>query len=279
MTCPAPGCNLNAGHGVRHSLSAEAGSETWEDYRPTSGKGEVHLTLACDLDCSACNRGSFLKKPHTPAMTLDNLRDFFRQADALNFKPWLTLVGGEPTLHPQFNEFVRECVAWAGERRVQIWSNAYRTEARQLVKLGRKDGAGVCNETRKPDGAVRGAVDGSFWVRDTFVSPSDYGLARDPCWQHQSVLCGISIDAEGYAPCAMGGMMAALLGADCRTKTLADLFDKERVAEMTKAMCAHCGFQWADRPEFEHGIDVDALPKLFDTPMSSTWEQAFRGRR
>ena len=279
--CPAPGCGLNRGHGVAHAASFEdaLAGKTWWDLRPTRlSKAEFHLTYACDLDCSSCNRASFLRKPHTPAMALEDAHEFFRQADGLRWKPdAITFVGGEPTLHPEFLRFVEVTQAWLGKH-VQVWSNAYRPKARELVQIAaRQLGVSVCQETQKPAGAVRAKGEGEYWVDDIFVSPHDYGVKRDPCFQHASVICGIGVDAEGYSPCAMGGTTAGLLGVGSRTRVLADLFDAAKVARLTEEMCRHCGHQYMGRRQ--DLVQISTLPRRFDTPMSPTWVAAFEGRR
>lgn len=278
--CAAPGCGLHRGHGIYHATSPETADkgETWTDLRATRlSKAEFHLTYACDLDCSSCNRASFLRKPHTRSMNLTDALEFFEQADGLGWKPSeITFVGGEPTLHPDFLRFVEVTQKWLGKP-VQVWSNAYRPKARELVQIAsRRLGASICQETQKPDGAVRSKGEGEYWVEDIYVSPADYGVTRDPCFQHASVICGIGVDAEGYSPCAMGGTTAGILGAKSRTKILADLFDREKVAEMTAEMCRDCGHQYMSRRT--DLVDIKALPRRFDTPMSPTWERAFEGR-
>lgn len=279
--CAAPGCGLNVGHGVAHAASFEAAGrgETWQDFRPTHlSKAEFHLTYSCDLDCSSCNRASFLRKPHTESMNLTDALEFFEQADALHWKPSaITFVGGEPTLHPDFLRFVEVTQAWLGKP-VQVWSNAFRPKARELVQIASRTlGASVCQETQKLDGAVRAKGEGEYWCEDIYVSPHDYGVERSACFQHSSVICGIGVDAGGYSPCAMGGTTAGLLGAKSRTKVLADLFDREKVAEMTREMCRHCGHQYMGRRT--DLVDVKTLPRRFDTPVSPTWEKALEGRR
>ena len=44
-------------------------------------KLEIHVDYRCDLMCTSCSRGSFLRKPHTPPITLAQIKDAFRQAD------------------------------------------------------------------------------------------------------------------------------------------------------------------------------------------------------
>ena len=208
-------------------------------------------------------------------MTLEDQREFFRQCDELNWKPYCTIVGGEPTLHPQYEQLLDELIDWAGTSRIQLWSNAYGEKSQRLVQLTRDKRVSVCQETQKPDGAIREKPAGEYWVSDIYVAPADFGFTRPPCFQHQAGLCGLGVDAEGYFPCAMGGTLAAVLGIPCRTRRLADLFDEQLVAKMTEAMCStSCGHQW-----MMHRVDVDALPRKFDTPMSPRWHAAFGDRK
>lgn len=243
------------------------------DLLPTSGKAEWHITYRCNLACQGCNRASFLRKPHTPDMTIDDAKDFCRQADAIGWKPRIVLIGGEPTLHPDFEEFVRGATQWSGTY-VQVFSNAYAEPSRKRLKLvNERHNASITPDTHKLDGSVQFGATPPGWVDDLYVSPADSGKpVREPCWQHSSQICGISVDHEGYAPCAIGGAMDALLGTKVRTKTLADLFDEKKMRQMTEALCAHCGYGVASRAE------VEEAARLFDTPMSPTWAKAFEGR-
>lgn len=246
---------------------------------PTSGKAEFHLTYACDLECSACNRASFLREPHTPSMTIEDGVEFFRQAKALGWRPRVTLVGGEPTMHPQFQDFV-DLARENTDEAPQVFSNGTQAKTQRLLQIARDRGASVAAETQKPNGTIHGPADYEGWELDVFVSPEDHGYPlRPPCYQHASVICGVSVDHEGYAPCAMGGAIEALLHVGGRTKVLADLFDEEKVAKMTADLCRHCGHQYIKASGGAFQRQVDESPRLFDSPMSPTWRKAFEGRR
>lgn len=251
---------------------------TSADYRPTSGKAEMHLTYKCDLICVNCNRASFLRKPHTPDMTVEDAVEFFRQARELNFSPDILLIGGEPTIHPQFHEIARLAAEFNGGR-VQFWSNGYRPETRAALERARDAGyGGIVGETHKPEGSQNLSID------DIFVSPKDFGYERNPCWQHASVICGISVDHEGYSPCAIGGAIDGSLRSGIRTKVLADLFDPEKVAEMTRKLCEHCGHQLSsigirDIPLSKWREHVEGCETRFGAKMSPTWIEAMQGRR
>jgi len=107
---------------------------------PTTAKAEWHITYRCSLRCAACSRASFLNPPHTEDMTLDDAREWCRQADEVgwkNFQPEkekarIILIGGEPTLHPLYMDFVRLAREWSGTY-PQTFTNAYTPRSREIV--------------------------------------------------------------------------------------------------------------------------------------------------
>jgi hypothetical protein len=229
------------------------------DYIPRSDKAEWHLTYRCDLAC-------FLP-PQTPDMTLDDARDFCRQADALGWRPRITLIGGEPTLHRNFAGFLDLARHFTGDgRRVEIYSNGYGPRARELLAEVRGRGLAIVQE-----GTIKtGSVDHP--VRDIFLAPRDFGRARAPCPTHSSFTdpdCGISVDARGYTLCCMGGAIDGFLELGLRTYRLADLFDPEFAAYQTRELCDHCG---------QHlGLDPACLEKcqqVHGAWMSPSWQEA-----
>src|SRR5262244_2260429 len=126
-------------------------------YTPKSGKVEMHITYRCNLTCTACTRESFLTRAHTPDMTLEDLHEFFRQADAIGWrdmpgpgngaeKPRVVLIGGEPTLHPDFMEFVTLIQQWSGTY-VQVFSNATTAKSKALLEQARSIGASIQEST------------------------------------------------------------------------------------------------------------------------------------
>lgn len=262
------------------------------NYTPTSGKAEIHLTYRCNLACHNCNRMSFLREPHTPDMTLEDVGEFLMQAQDLDWYPALMLIGGEPTLHPQFMEICALCRAFADKGAqlgkgypglqglVQLWSNQQTEEIRAICEEARrKYRISVCYETAKPRSQV-------LSIYDIFVSPDDlgYGL-REPCWQHSNTICGISVDANGYSPCAIGGAIDGILGVGCRTKRLADLFDNEKAGQLTADMCRHCGHDIINSGLTGVVSPVEWREKVAETSswramkVSPTWAAAFEGRK
>lgn len=262
---------------------------------PTSNSAEWHLSLACTLECAACSRGSFLREPHTEPMTIEDAHEFCRQARELGWIPGIVITGGEPTMHPDFLEMVRIATEFTrsgvttramapSESRsvnhVRVFSNAYTEKSRRLMEEAHERyGASIVSDTWKRDGSVTGPAMYPGWGLDTFVSPHDLGKPlRLPCYQHASGVCGLSVDHDGYSPCSIGGALDALLHVGGRTKVLADLFDPVKMAAMTEALCRHCG-SCAVQTTVLSQAEVDAQPRLFNTPMSPTWVAAFEGRK
>jgi hypothetical protein len=264
-------------------------------YIPTSGKAEIHATYRCNLTCTACTRESFLATPHTPDMTLDDLFEFFRQADEIGWKdmpgpgngsekPRVILIGGEPTLHPQFLEFVDLIHKWSGTY-VQIYSNATTAKSKELLEKARLQFSASIAQTSFKLTSIRSQSDikEGWWSTTTCVSPIDAGFEPlGKCFAHSSEICGFSVDHNGYSPCAIGHSASTVLGLGATTKNLADLWDEEKVKAMTLAQCNHCG--WNVRGRGMKSEDVEAfekyagqLPKLkSETPVSPTWEKALR---
>jgi hypothetical protein len=212
-------------------------------------------------------------------MTLDDAREFFRQCRELNWSPSIILIGGEPTMHPDFMEFVRLSREFAGPTGfVQVWSNGYTPEARELCARARNEyGVDVPAGTHKFSGSVVQPDD------DIFVSPVDFGKPTySPCMIHSSTRCGISVDAGGYSLCAMGGMIDGFLELNIRTKNLADLFDPAKAAETTRKLCEHCGLSGRSNPQAtqaEWRSYVEGQQKKYGSFMSPTWLRASTGKR
>lgn len=244
------------------------------NFIPTSGKAELHITYRCNLSCVNCNRFSQIENEHSPDMTIDDVKDFFRQCIELEWKPSILIIGGEPTMHPNFEEIIKMSREFVGDGLVQVWTNG---RDREMVEHIRKNyNASVPEETFKAKSRI------DFPWDDYYISPADYGIERQKCWQHGSEICGISVDSQGYMPCAVGGMIDGILKLGLRTKRLADLFDNEINAEITKKMCHHCGACLTQllggKEKDDWRAFVNSQPKRFGSRMSPTWMKATEGR-
>jgi len=253
--------DVRFGHGERRRDAAWQRIEP--DCVPKTNAAEWHITYRCDLACTNCNRLCFLP-PTTPDMTLEDARDFVRQAKDLNWSPELAILGGEPTLHRDLFELL----AIANELspgRVTIWSNGFRADARRQLDRIRSEGlAQICEGTLKPSGSI------IHPQNDFFIAPMDFNVPeRTPCFLHCRSGCGVSVDSGGYTLCPLGGAIDSVLDTKLRTRRLADLFDPVFAQYQTRAMCRLCG----------HELHIDSLrisqsQVLHGSLMSPTWQQA-----
>lgn len=112
------------------------------------------------------------------------------------------ILGGEPTLHPDLFAFI-DIASELSPGRVEVWSNGYRPAAKDmLARIRSEEKARICEETIKPDGCV------VLPQGDFFLAPVDFGeIGHRPCYNHAAIGCGISVDAEGYTLCSVGGAL------------------------------------------------------------------------
>jgi hypothetical protein len=176
------------------------------------------------------------------------------------------ILGGEPTLHRELFEFI-EIANELSPGRVEVWSNGYRKAAKdQLARIRAEGRAKVCEETIKASGCT------VLPQADFFLAPKDFGVINHrPCHNHAAIGCGISVDAEGYAACSIGGAIDSVLQLGVRTKNLKDLFDVEFAHRQTCSLCDVCGR--------ELGINSHHIAKsqvMHGSLMSPTWQAAVK---
>lgn len=236
---------------------------------PHTNLAEWHLTYKCNLRCVGCNRMSAVPN-HTPDMTLNDAEQFLEQAKEIDWSPTVILIGGEPTLHPELEQFVTLAYD-ATQVPVRLYSNGYSDASRAMLqRYIDDDRVWIANFTIKTKAVI------AYPILDYYLAPCDLGyqVMRAPCDQHSTnTTCGISVDSYGYTVCAVGGMIDGVLGLGLRTKRLADLFDPEFAAHQTAELCIRCGCKWSGNQRFSNVTVVDGVQ------MSPTWSHAIERHR
>lgn len=258
-------------------------------FTPNYKKAEFHLTYRCTLGCKACSRASFLSQPHTEDMTLEDAKEFVRQAEELKWIPdAMIIIGGEPTLHPDFFEFIELIRPWIRQdlsRYIQIFSNGSTPKTREALDKARiEQFAAIFTDEWKTDPITQKKDSKAEWDINTFVSPKDAGLEfTGVCYAHSSWCCGVGVDHTGYSPCPIGMSIVKLLGINgTTTKNLADLFDNDKAREMTLKQCEHCGFMFPKRKNITRGNVVSfekyaaSCPRIRGMRVSPTWQKIFK---
>jgi len=228
-----------------------------KDYRPKSGKVEWHITYKCNLRCVGCNRFAFLNDTHTPDMTLDDAKKCCEEAPKYGFHT-VIILGGEPTLHPDFLNFVDLGLKHFNE--VYVFTNGATQDSQLLLSWALAKGVVLGNAPQ------RYSIVHS--ILDYCVAPIDLGITREPCYlcSCNPGRCGISLDSVGYTFCCIGGALDAVLGLGARTPNLSDLFDPDFIVEHQRKLCSHCGCTLGLDKKF-----ASSCKKKYGILMSETW--------
>lgn len=239
---------------------------------PVFQDAALNVTFACNLSCVGCDRASFIKPTHGPAMTLDRLGTFFEELRQTGTQlRRMRLVGGEPTLHPDFLAMAEMAMQYARSVSpacvVRLFSNRFSDKSQQLVQVVRG---------MYPDIEIRGARKARSarfprMTRYPYVSPLDAGIhCPHPCMNMACRgKCGASVDQVGYTICPTGSPIDSILGLNARAKTLKQMLDPEFVRWQTETLCSRCGQFMAYKPR--------ELPPIWDchgTPVSASYRDA-----
>ena len=205
---------------------------------------ELEILTACDLTCFGCDRMSDVTT--APNMKLEQVRAFVDESLDLGWE-WerIRLLGGEPTLHPQFMEMVGELVRYREtfpSAFLQVLTNGlgkadqYRD---RLTALGISLHAEAKTKGVTPE-----------WFNNTRIVPIDRDPsigAVPPCGIFGPRGCGIGLTRHGYFLDGAGATVARVAGYDVGVMRLRDV-TMDAMLEQAKTLCRACGhWNTADR--------------------------------
>ena len=246
---------------VQHPITALLGPQ----YRRSRNLLEIDITYACNLHCLNCNR-SVRQAPETLHLGLERVRELVDTCIARG-KRWrrIRILGGEPTLHPQFMEIIRELLRyrlWWPETVIEVVTNGHGTEvANQLQRLP----AEVHVENSSKQGAVQPAfapfnlapVDDPAYARADFSNGC--AIMQD---------CGMGLTPLGFYPCAVAGGIDRISGDQLGRNAMPD--DSDDMGATLARLCRLCG-----RFHDGHYIPKNMRPPLLEEKMTSTWRELY----
>ncbi len=205
---------------------------------------EIDLTYACNLSCHNCNR-SVTQAPTTAHIRRADLQGHIEQWIARG-KAWrrIRLLGGEPTLHPEFAAIVTDLRAWRDAHSpgtvIEVATNGHgKAVERRLAAL---PGDIVIDNTMKEGPEQPFLPFNMAPVDDPSQQHADY---RSGCWVTEH--CGTGLTPTGYYPCAVAGGMDRVLGRDLGRAVLPS--DDDDMRDELDAFCRMCGlFDTRPRP-------------------------------
>lgn len=163
---------------------------------------ELNITLACNAACHDCNRMCNVYKSRTEHMRVDQIEKFIDQLRTGLPIGTVKVVGGEPTVHPEFEAIygiLMDAVEEGLIRLLKISTNHVLPRPDFVQPHPRLRWMG-----QRPDNK-KGHIPYT-------VSPLDFGLTpANPGWQCPVPRrCGASLDYHGWLPCSPGIMIARL---------------------------------------------------------------------
>lgn len=245
-------------------------------FLPNQNKIEIDITYDCNLKCINCNRSS-TQAPTKESMSLSHIKEFVKDSIEQN-KKWelINLLGGEPTIHPEFLEIVDEILyqyieKYSPDTVLQITSNGYGDLVRKNLELLPKHKSIVIDVASFKDDRVipyfspfnQAPVDKDNCVEE------DYGKG---CWV--TSYCGIGLNHMGYYPCGVAGGIDRVMKLNKGVATLKEVDDSMK--EKLNDFCRYCG-NFSDYA-VNNGDFIPRCEKgeLKKAVISSTWKKAYQ---
>lgn len=222
---------------------------------------EIDITYACNLRCTNCNR-SVTQAPEKAQLEIARIRDFVNESIAAG-KRWrrIRVLGGEPTLHPQFFEIIDLLLSYRAHEpgcRIQVVSNGHGEHVKAML-------ARLPAEVDIENSGKHGNFQPAFGAFN--LAPAD-----DPAFRHADFVngcsimtgCGMGLGIGGYYPCAVAAGIDRVLGQSGGRASLPA--DEDEMADLARRFCRLCG-------HFREGHDIPEHLRepLLGTPMSPTW--------
>ena len=261
----------------KESLSPSDVYKRRKGFEPNTEKIELDITYECNLKCLGCNR-SCTQSPTSESLSLSDIKRFVNESISNNHDwKFINILGGEPTLHPEFKEIIKfihvEYIEkYKPDTILQIVSNGYEEKSRVL-----------CEDMRDNFKNVR--IDYGSYKTDKVVeyfSPFNDAPIDDEnfknadfskgCWVTSS--CGVGFNGKGYYACAVAGGIDRITNQNMEVASLKDLTNKA-LKEQLNEFCKLCG----NFKAYESNSG-DFIPRVEKEPfkniMTNSWKRVYK---
>lgn len=235
-------------------------------YNTNIYKLEIDITHMCTLRCHNCDRGiSIAPGDIKHNMELSQLKKFIIQSIANKYQ-WqqIRIMGGEPTLHPNFKEIVKLFNDYKEEHnkdlKLIISTNGYAKETILKVEWVKENYPNIeIENTSKKNNFQRDF--NMIHIAPCDIHDNEYKYKYNGCWTTEA--CAIGLNYSGFYCCAVGGAIARIFNYDIGIKNIEDI-NVENFEKMFGLLCSKCGRY--------HEIKVDN--SNIETILSPTWKSA-----
>lgn len=222
---------------------------------------EMEITTFCSLACFNCDR-SVRQAPTGEFMSLEQIAKFVKESLELNWR-WerITIIGGEPTLHPQFFEAAAIIKKYKDKNPacvVEIATNGYGPKVQEvLVKM--PEWIKIRNSAKQSNKHDFS----SYNVAPVDLKKYRRANFKKGCWITEA--CGLGLTKYGYYPCGAGASVDRVFGFNIGLKNLSEV-NRRALKKQLKRLCRYCG----------HFKDSFEAEKVSEDTVSPVWEAAYK---
>ncbi len=243
---------------INRHLTALLGSQ----YKRSRDMIEIDITYRCNLNCCNCNR-SVRQAPEAIDISLLQIEAFvFESIERKIMWKRIRVLGGEPTLHPQFIQIIDTLEKYTSSNKeceIQVVTNGYGEKVNSMLDQLPKH-IWVENSNKK-----------GSWQPDFApfnMAPCDNPLFKNSDYANGCAImeeCGMGLTPMGYYPCAVAGGIDRIAGIKLGYSHIPDC--KDDMSAILKEMCQYCG-RFSDG----HYIPKNIRNQVVGEPISPSWQ-------
>lgn len=223
---------------------------------------EVDLTYRCQLRCSNCSRGC-TQLPSDADISIEQIVRFL-DSSLQQGRRWdkVSILGGEPTLHPDFNEIINIMHEWFEKNSphsdIKVVSNGAGKFVRERYYQIPQDW--------QTENSFKDGTDPDYFD-PVNIAPIDLPEFEGEdfskaCWV--AMECGMALTPNGYFPCPVAGAIDRMFSMNCGKSELPK--DTDNLQFELSKYCALCGHYLKDKFE-----PRDKRAKLIGNPRTESW--------
>lgn len=230
---------------------------------------EIDITYDCNLMCHNCNRSS-TQAPEKLHISIERIQGFVDESIKSD-KYWkrIRVLGGEPTLHPNFIEIIDELLRYKSyfpSCLIEVVTNGYGEKVKSIIKKIPKE---IWIENSEKQEKIQPDF-GPFNLAPIDEQKYAFSDYSNGC----SIMseCGMGLTTLGYYPCAVAGGIDRILGESIGYKYLPD--DSDNMEQLAKKLCQYCG-----RFRDGHFVPKNLRKPLMKQETSKSWEKLYANWR
>lgn len=206
---------------------------------------EIQVNYICNLSCIGCNRFLDIDKDHTPLRNINPyvVRRILAEIDYLDIKlHHIQITGGEPTLHPQIYEIIKDCLNYQKKYHdciIKFTTNGYSDKTKEFISRFAQENIIFYNSKKTKE----------ISDTDSFYSHAVYlpeeGRQKEnnllkACCLKPSTECGTHLDYQGLYLCHFAAVIDKYFHKGLAQKYIFQMFPLQIFRQIETA-CVYCG--------------------------------------